>query len=192
MLSRIKRLCQQRGISIAKLERDLNFANGSIAKSDEKIQANRLYAIAEYFQISMEYLLHGKQAYPDLTPVIEIIANMGYELCDIEDPTIYYEAGSHNGDLTPRKGDGRTYEIGVRTSDLNYPKRIAYWESEQFFDLLKKIQKTISNEIYGIQEPDIDTSFKSELYEAYINSSYKDIIDQLLTREQSIRREQKL
>ena len=59
MIERIRLLCKQRGTSFSKLEQTLGFANGSIAKSDEKIQSCRLKAIADYFDVSMEYLLTG-------------------------------------------------------------------------------------------------------------------------------------
>lgn len=39
---------------------ELGYANGSIAKSSEKIQAYRLKAIADYFGVSMEYILTGE------------------------------------------------------------------------------------------------------------------------------------
>ena len=181
MFNRIKNLCQNKGISIAKLERDLNFANGSIAKSDEKISAYRLHAIAEYFHVSMEYLLYGKNYHEQTAPLVESIADMGYEICDVENPQMYYERGSFNGDLTPTKGDGKTYGIGVRTSSYEPPQNEVYWTSENFLELLADIQKMISNKINGIKKTDIDTSFEHDLYEAYKVSEYKDAIDHLLT-----------
>lgn len=181
MFNRIKNLCQIKGISIAKLERDLNFANGSIAKSDEKISAYRLHAIAEYFQVSMEYLLYGKNYYSSITPIVELIADMGYELCDVENPQIYYERGSFNGDLMPKHGDGKTYGIGVRTSAYEPPQNEVYWNADDFNTLLEEVQKLISNKLNGIKNIDIDTSFEHDLYEAYKASAYKDAIDRLLT-----------
>jgi transcriptional regulator with XRE-family HTH domain len=63
MLERIRELCKQKGISISALEKALGFANGSIAKSDEKIQSVRIKAIADYFGVSMEYILTGDKMY---------------------------------------------------------------------------------------------------------------------------------
>lgn len=57
MVKKIKDLCASRGIRIANLEKILGFANGSLAKSDEKIQAGRLLAVAKYFGVTMEYLM---------------------------------------------------------------------------------------------------------------------------------------
>lgn len=61
MVERIKALCAQNGLSLAVLEKRLGFANGSVAKSNEKIQSNRLKSIADYFEVSMEYILTGKE-----------------------------------------------------------------------------------------------------------------------------------
>lgn len=60
MVNRIRLLCKEHGISLAALEKALGFANGSIAKSDEKIQSIRIKAIADFFNVSMEYILTGE------------------------------------------------------------------------------------------------------------------------------------
>ena len=62
MFDRIKLLCKQNGISIAALERKLHFANGSIAKTDNKTQIGRIKAIADFFGVTIEYLMTGTQA----------------------------------------------------------------------------------------------------------------------------------
>ena len=55
----IRQLCSQKGISLAQLESDLEYGNGSLAKS-KNMSADRLYKIAQYFGVSMEYLITGK------------------------------------------------------------------------------------------------------------------------------------
>jgi transcriptional regulator with XRE-family HTH domain len=62
MIARIKELCKQHHTNFSRLEHDLGFANGSVAKSDGKIQAERLQKIADYFDVTMEYLLTGKDS----------------------------------------------------------------------------------------------------------------------------------
>jgi len=52
----IEALCQEKGITIAKLERDLDFSNGSLSKTDN-IRSDRLLAVAKYFNVSMEFLM---------------------------------------------------------------------------------------------------------------------------------------
>ena len=47
-------------MSLKALEKELGFANGSIAKTDEKTQSGRIKAIADYFGVSMEYILTGE------------------------------------------------------------------------------------------------------------------------------------
>lgn len=60
MLERLKSLCKSRNINFSRLEKELNFANGSLAKSKEdKISAMRVLALARYFNVSMEYILCG-------------------------------------------------------------------------------------------------------------------------------------
>ena len=60
ILDIIKQLCKERNISIAQLEQALDYGNGSIAKSKGNMSADRLFKIAQYFNVSMEYLMTGK------------------------------------------------------------------------------------------------------------------------------------
>ena len=55
----IRNLCKQKGISISALEKELGFGNGSLGKA-KKIPAERIRAIARYFNVSMEYLMTGE------------------------------------------------------------------------------------------------------------------------------------
>lgn len=56
----IKFLCKKKGISVAKLEQTLGFGNGSLTKC-YAVRSDRLYDIAKYFDVSMEYLLTGQE-----------------------------------------------------------------------------------------------------------------------------------
>lgn len=54
----IRELCKQNGISITVLEQKLGYSNGSISKSSTQyMRSDRLKAIADYFHVSMEYLM---------------------------------------------------------------------------------------------------------------------------------------
>ena len=65
--SRIKELANAHGISIAELERKLNFANGSITKWDKQSPSSeRLQAVADYFDVTTDYLL-GRKDTPRFT-----------------------------------------------------------------------------------------------------------------------------
>lgn len=55
----IKELCEKNGITIAQLEKELNYSNGSLSKS-KTIKAERLMEIARRFEVTMEYLMTGE------------------------------------------------------------------------------------------------------------------------------------
>lgn len=55
----IKELCEKKGISISQLENKLEFGNGSLSKS-KNMSADRLYQVAKFFNVSMEYMMTGK------------------------------------------------------------------------------------------------------------------------------------
>ena len=55
-LEKIRELCVKKGISLKSLERQLGFSNGSLAKS-ATIKAERLEKIADYFEVSTDYLM---------------------------------------------------------------------------------------------------------------------------------------
>lgn len=62
MLKRIESLCSLRKTNFSQLEKSLGFANGSIKKSKiDTISAIRLKKIADYFNVSMEYLMTGEE-----------------------------------------------------------------------------------------------------------------------------------
>ena len=54
----IQKYCKLRGTSVAKMERDLNFARGSIAKIDEhKPSADKIWRICDYLGMPMNLLM---------------------------------------------------------------------------------------------------------------------------------------
>ena len=60
MVERILELCKKHGTNPRQVEIALGFANGSLKKSKlETIQASRVKKIADYFNVSMEYLMTG-------------------------------------------------------------------------------------------------------------------------------------
>lgn len=64
--SRIKDLASNRHISIAELERSLDFANGSISKWDKQSpSSDRLLKVANYFGVTTDYLL-GRESKADM------------------------------------------------------------------------------------------------------------------------------
>jgi transcriptional regulator with XRE-family HTH domain len=64
MVERIKELCDKEGITIKALEKALGFGNGTIRLWDNSSpSAAKLYLVAFYFDVSMEYLM-GKEEQP--------------------------------------------------------------------------------------------------------------------------------
>lgn len=62
MLEKIKKLCQERGITIAVLEKTLGFGRDTICKWENSIpRADRLKVVADYFEVSMDDLLQEEK-----------------------------------------------------------------------------------------------------------------------------------
>ncbi len=56
--NRIKDLATEKGLSIAELERKLDFSNGSIARWDKSNPSvDKVDKVAKYFNVSLDYLL---------------------------------------------------------------------------------------------------------------------------------------
>lgn len=59
----IIKLCKQKGIAPTALERELGFGNGSIGKMKTMgTSAKRLQILADYFGVSVDYLVTGNEA----------------------------------------------------------------------------------------------------------------------------------
>lgn len=60
---RIKELCKNNGISANKLEKNLGFTAGYISKLDKSTpNAKNIKMIADYFNVSLDYLMTGKES----------------------------------------------------------------------------------------------------------------------------------
>ena len=59
LYDRIKELCDNRGLAVTALEKELGWGRGSIGKLKKggSIASDRLQLLAEYFQVSTDYLL---------------------------------------------------------------------------------------------------------------------------------------
>ena len=54
----VKRICEKKGISIGKVEKDLQLSNGSICKwNDNEPGIRKVQKVAEYLGVSIEELL---------------------------------------------------------------------------------------------------------------------------------------
>lgn len=106
MLERIADLCKEHGTTFAGLEKSLGFANGSIAKTNEKTQITRLKAIADFFGVTIDYLINGDSEEPTSTSgkkyyFSDETAEAAQELFDNKDMRLLFEAakGSRPEDL---------------------------------------------------------------------------------------------
>ena len=59
----VKDLCKNKGVSVRALEIELGFANGYISKLDKSApSSDKIQKIAEFFDVSMDYLMNGQQS----------------------------------------------------------------------------------------------------------------------------------
>lgn len=65
MVDRIRELCRRNGINLKRLEEAVGIGNGIIARWNKSTpSADKLAAVAEFFGVSMEWLLTGKEKAP--------------------------------------------------------------------------------------------------------------------------------
>lgn len=58
IVQKIRFLCQQQGITVAELERRIGLSNGQITKWRRQIPGiNKVQLVADYFDVSVDYLL---------------------------------------------------------------------------------------------------------------------------------------
>ena len=71
-VEKVKELCKERKISICKLERDLQFGNGYIGQLKKgSFPDDRLCKIADYFGVSVDYLMGKENAPADGEDVLQ-------------------------------------------------------------------------------------------------------------------------
>lgn len=61
IIERISDLCKRNGTSIASLEKELGYSNGSLAKAKD-MPSSRILKISERFNVSMDFIMTGKEA----------------------------------------------------------------------------------------------------------------------------------
>lgn len=62
LLEKIKYLCSCHNITIAQLEKKLNFGNGTVHKwCKSQPSAEKVFKVAQYFGVSLEYLFDKKE-----------------------------------------------------------------------------------------------------------------------------------
>ena len=64
-VERVRAICKEKKIPISRLETDLGYGNGTFnPKKSENISSDRVYPIAQYLDVSVEYLLTGEEKSP--------------------------------------------------------------------------------------------------------------------------------
>ncbi|MFL2028126.1 helix-turn-helix domain-containing protein [Loigolactobacillus zhaoyuanensis] len=58
---RIKELANEKNISIRELESELKFSNGTMSKWKESATSEKLQTVADYFNVTVDYLLGNKK-----------------------------------------------------------------------------------------------------------------------------------
>lgn len=86
----IKTLCKSQGISISSLEKDLGYGNGSLAKA-KVIPSDRIYEIAKYFNVSMEYLM-GEELDSDTYYLNEETRDMAQKIFEHKELRMLFDA----------------------------------------------------------------------------------------------------
>lgn len=62
---RIRTLAKSKGMSLPNLEAELGFGNGTIVKWDKSApNVNKLIKVAEYLDVSLDYLVTGNDSLP--------------------------------------------------------------------------------------------------------------------------------
>ncbi|WP_017470665.1 helix-turn-helix domain-containing protein [Amphibacillus jilinensis] len=83
-LERVKGLCKSRGISVARLEDELNIPKNTIYQWNRiSPSLDKIKAIADYFQVSVDYLL-GRTDQKNLDEPETIAAHMDDDLSEEE------------------------------------------------------------------------------------------------------------
>lgn len=100
IVERIKALCAERGISIAKLERDCDFSNGYIGKLKRgTLPLDKAQKIAEYLDVSLDYLLGVQNMGPEKeTPyyITEETARIAQAVFENPDLRVLFDAAEDN------------------------------------------------------------------------------------------------
>lgn len=88
----VKKICKERKIPISRLEKDCGFSNGYIRKLKEgKFPSDRLDIIAKYLNLSVEYLMTGKEKEipdPYITDEYVELIDLYSKLNDVDKETI--------------------------------------------------------------------------------------------------------
>lgn len=144
VLDIIKQLCKEKGVSIAQLESELDFGNGSIAKSKGNMSAERMYQVAKYFKVPMEYLMTGKtiQEADDEVAIIRQQQSILLEISKVNEKLseAYKTLDKCKDDLVKLKTDYNKLELKKKKvfSEVPEPSSPIMIGQENLFDLFNE------------------------------------------------------
>ena len=85
LLEKIKKLCEQTDISITKLEKELGLSQNSMNKwKDHSPKADNIVKVADYFNVSVDYLLGREQK------AMTVVVNKEKELSQLQKKLLEY------------------------------------------------------------------------------------------------------
>lgn len=95
-VDRVKKICKERKIPISKLERELGFSNGYISQLKKGVfPSDRLILIANYLQVSTEFLMNGVDndglTDKDNRDIARDMENIRSKLLSGSDGPLYYD-----------------------------------------------------------------------------------------------------
>ncbi|MEF9960971.1 MAG: helix-turn-helix transcriptional regulator [Cellulosilyticaceae bacterium] len=88
---RIKELCDHKGITIAALERALDFGNGTIRRwSTTSPSVDKLKMVADYLGVNIDYLIGDGLNKKDHKDIAKDLENIMFDLETNEDSPLFY------------------------------------------------------------------------------------------------------
>lgn len=115
LTEKIRTLCDEKGETLASLERKMDFGNGTIRRWDTTVPSgDKLSKVADYFHVSVDYLL-GKTSFRNFQEMIESWGNIGpYFDANFDFGSIIKNAREEQG---ISRGE-MAKSIGITTQDL--------------------------------------------------------------------------
>jgi len=81
LVEKVKKLCEERGISVPKLEKELGFGNGAIYNWDKSSPSiDKVAKVAQFFGVTTDYLLGVSDE--EVNPDIRVLFRAGKNLSD--------------------------------------------------------------------------------------------------------------
>lgn len=88
---RIKELCERKSITIAGLERTLDFGNGTIRRwSSTSPSVDKLKMVADYFDVTVDYLIGNGLNNKDHKDIAKNLEKIMFDLETNEDSPLFY------------------------------------------------------------------------------------------------------